>query len=397
MFTQALRSLSEYRLAALLSGFGIAVGIASTVVLLSLVSGFELQLARQLRFDGRSSLVLRAERPLTYLPWWDLFRGTFQDEFVRDTTSIRLVSVEGELGSQPVVYSTNSGRFPVRAIEPGSVSIRAIKLVEGRLLANSDLATEAAVAVVGAGARRAICGNQPCLGEYFSIAGWQYRIIGSVDWIGERAGVGRSAVDREIYIPFSTAMREFSAERISPLVLLEVKAGHGEALAERAIRTYLTQRGLASADFEIRSGVARQESAGRLFMALRGLGVAVGSLTLTVGIIGVVNVMLLSVRSRAVEIGIRRALGATRMNIFIQFLSESLMITSVNGLLGLGMGWGVCRLISLVSFGRIPAPVVSISTALFSLALISACGVIAGVSPARRAAAVYPAVALRSE
>jgi putative ABC transport system permease protein len=157
-------------------------------------------------------------------------------------------------------------------------------------------------------------------------------------------------------------------------------------------------RGETSGEFQVLNTIERVQE---LALVLTGLKIAVGlvgSIGLFVGAVGVANVLLVSVRERRAEIGVRRAVGATRGAIFAAFLIEALAMTLSGGLVGIAVAWALTKVALL--FSQVPAgarPHISVLTALMALSLLTLVGLVAGVWPAKRAAAVFPAEALRAD
>ncbi|MCC7125520.1 MAG: ABC transporter permease [Acidobacteria bacterium] len=397
MLRQAIESLTAYRGHAIASGVGVAVGIAATIVLVSLVSGFERQLVDQLQHDGVGSLVVRSVATNADVSLAAWFRPPNADR-LRNTVGVRQVSVERSIGTQPVT-GVNEIALPISAVQPGSLSLRALAVSEGRWFAEGDISGDAAVAVLGPGACAELFTRARCHDATILVAGVPYRVVGVLAWVGARQGVGRSSRDRQVYLPLNDAVSTLpgDAQGESVLVGLTDVSSHATADAERSIRRLLLASGARPDSVEIRSASERQESAQRVFAAAKALGIIVGCVCLGIGIIGVMNLMYLAAKARTVEIGVRRAVGATRRHIVGQFLIEALMVAGTNGVAGLIIGTVICVALASIQIPGVPPPVVSWPTAVLGFTLTVLAGVIAGLGPARWAAAQLPSDALRAE
>lgn len=395
MFFQALESLRHYRLHAALSGFGVAVGVAASIVLIAFARGFQNQLEQQLRHDGASSLVVRQVSE-SELSWLSTFRDAARRELADASPQITDISIEQPLGQRTIAGDTTMG-LSVSAVEPDALSIRSLRMTMGRWFTWPDVRTDSAVAVMGPWACRLLFPSGACVGRRVSIDERPFTVIGVLDWVGATSGVGRSSRDREIYLPLTGATQDLETSGLPAFVMVGLDSVGSAETVERQLRVHLLRRGVSSRDVEVRSSAERQQGAARVWLAAQVFGFVAGGIGIAIGVIGVMNVMFLSVKSRSVEIGIRRAVGARKQQVFAQFLWEALLATGVNGLVGVLLGTGICRAAALLAVPGVPAPVISPSAMTVVALLIAGAGVVAGVGPARRAASVFPSEALRTE
>jgi putative ABC transport system permease protein len=303
-------------------------------------------------------------------------------------------------GSQQVNYRDEWGSFTIRAVHPGHQKIEKTEVREGRFVNQLDLRDFRKVAVIGVLVRDALFHDEPALGRRIRINGISFEVVGVFDDEG-------SDQEREtIYLPLSTAQRTFNGRNYVNQILYTT----GDASAARAEGMAEQTRGILAEnhDFDpddpralfVNNAVERFQRFVALMQGIRAFVWVVGVGTLLAGVVGVSNIMLVAVKERTREIGIRKALGATPASIVGLVLSESVLITSVAGYLGLVAGVAVLEAVGRAlppdsSFFR--QPQVDLSIAFWATVLLVVAGAIAGFFPARRAASVQPVEALRDE
>jgi ABC-type antimicrobial peptide transport system permease subunit len=258
------------------------------------------------------------------------------------------------------------------------------------------------VAVLGGRIARQIFDRRDPLGEIIVLGDWPFQVVGVLDFIGEPEGEFRAFQDQLIYVPFRTVATVFRGNDTASSLSLRLRDSvvAADAVADaRAILARRQQRlGETSGQLTFTTTFDRLQEINLIVNGLKLLVGLVGGIGLFVGAVGVANVLLVSVRERTQEIGVRRAIGATRHDVFIGFLIEALGITLAGGLLGIFAAWVLTLLVSMIP--AIPdgaEPHISLVTAATAVSILVLVGVAAGVGPARRAASVYPAEALRAE
>jgi putative ABC transport system permease protein len=274
------------------------------------------------------------------------------------------------------------------------------KVIEGRYINDLDIEKFRKVAVIGILVKQALFGEQPALGELIRINGIAFKVVGVFEDEG-------SDQERElIYLPISTAQRTFNGKnRVNQILFTTGQATleQSQAMAEETRRILAENHDF---DPEDKGAVFVQnavENFQRFVSLMQGIRIfiwVVGIGTLLAGVVGVSNIMLVAVKERTREIGIRKALGATPRSIVGLILAESVLITGFAGYLGLMAGVGVLALVS----GALPAessffrnPQVDLRVALWATVLLVVAGAVAGFFPARRAASIQPVQALRDE
>ncbi|MDO8834897.1 MAG: ABC transporter permease, partial [Vicinamibacterales bacterium] len=272
----------------------------------------------------------------------------------------------------------------------------------GRLFLDAEYRAGTRVAVVGAEMARELFLQESPIGQTIVIGEWPFVIVGVLAWIGDPTAGIPSPLDRSLYVPFRACAASFKGHENAEMLRFRLRspdtAGAAVADTRRILDRQRKQRGESNGEFDVINTIERMEQLNTVLNVLKLVVGLVGGIGLFVGAVGVANVMLVSVRERRQEIGVRRALGATKRAIFAGFLIEGLAITLSGGIAGICIAWaltGIAVFIPQVPVGA--RPQISIVTAVSAIALLTLVGLVAGVGPARRAAAVDPAEALRAD
>jgi putative ABC transport system permease protein len=304
---------------------------------------------------------------------------------------------------EPFRVSGPKGRLDATAygVSREYFALESFRLGEGRFVDLLDEKTHAQVAVIGAEAERALFGHESGLGRSFKLDDLWLEVVGVLEEEGARArsyqGVEVSSTAREIYLPFSTALRKLDRPPLdSPLdqIVVQVESSLSPWDAATAIAPLLDLLHGGAEDYRILVPEALLEQSRRtkrLFSIVMG---AIAGISLLVGGIGIMNIMLASVLERTREIGVRRAVGARRRDIRIQFLVESFSISLVGGLVGVGVGIAIAHAVALYADWH---TVVTLPSVVLSTFVSVAVGVLSGLYPATRASEIDPAEALGYE
>lgn len=421
---EAGASLSGRRMQAALSAFGIATGIAAVVLLVALVSGLHRLAQSQFTRAGGNVITVTIEQealsrdpegtPLTLSeedadaivrasPYFDTAAA-----FNNASAVVRGVAVPGmswnvdaATGRTVTRQTQRAYSVQIRGLTEGGFALNALTVANGRLPSPAEFMSSARVAVLGPYVARQVFGTADPVGQTIVLGDWPFVIVGVTNWVGEPSGEFRSAMDQTVYVPFRTVADVFRGNRTAASLSVRVKDSGSNTLAVADARGILERRkaalGRTSGRLDFRSPADRMQEMNLVLNGLKLLVAMVGGIGLFVGAVGVTNVLLVSVRERTHEIGVRRAIGARSGDIFLGFLCEALAITLGGGAIGIAAAWALTRIALLFPIPAGAEPHISLVTALVAVSILVVVGIVAGVGPARRAAAIFPAEALRAD
>jgi putative ABC transport system permease protein len=397
-------TIRRNKLRTALTAVSVAWGIFMLVLLLGTGRGLQNAVEHGFRDDAINSVFIRGgttSLPHQGMPLGRQIRFTKDDyELLAQTEGVeRLSGRFFRWGGVVVSYRGRTASFDMRAVHPDHQYIEKSLIQRGRFINDLDLRERRKVAVIGLEVAQFLFGGADPLGAYIDVGGLLYKVIGTFDDEGDEGEL------RTIYLPITTAQQAYDrGERIHQLLFTfadDDLAGSLE-MVER-VRVALAERHRFHPDdpraLRISNNVERFEETRTLFHWIRIFVAIVGVGTVLAGLVAVSNIMMISVKERTREIGLRKALGATPASIIGLILQEAVLITAVAGYLGMVTGVGVLELAAwkLPDNDYLRDPQVEMGTVLLAALLLVAAGALAGYWPARRAARVNPIVALRDE
>ena len=388
-FRVALGALVANKLRSSLTMLGVVIGVAAVVVLVALGAGAKHEVEQQVEGLGSNIIiVVPGKFELGSAPTISRLTLDDVDLLGRVVGDERRVAVSVASGEN-VSVGRRETFVTVNGVNENVPNVFDRPLARGEYITASDVDTRRRVAVLGSTVVRRVFGDIDPLGRQVSIAGVRFRVIGVFAPVGSTFGVDR---DTEVHIPVTAAQRLFGVDRIDALAVKAPRADDVEPLQGK-----LTAALRDKYDGEEFSAVTQTQilgTIGRILGLLTLVLAAIAAISLLVGGVGVSNIMLVSVRERTREIGLRKALGARQRDILLQFLIEAVLLCVVGGLIGIGLGVGSSLLVAAVT--PLPAVIAWWSPAL-AFTVSAAVGVFFGVAPARRAGRLDPVVALRTE
>ena len=389
-FRVAVTALQANRLRSLLTMLGVIIGVSAVVVLVAIGSGAKKEVEAQVNGLG-ANLVILVPGQLEFgaAPTRSQLELADADRVGRaigqpDDVAVTLASGE------TVRAGGNSAFATVNGTNAAVPRIFNRPVARGSYLRASDVDTRRRVAVIGPELASQLYEGADPLGRTLAVGGVRFRVIGVFAPLGGAFGQSR---DAEVHIPVTAAQRLFDDTRVDALA---VKAPTTDAI-EEVSDTALAVLQDRYPDEEF-SAVTQDQilgTVGRILGLLTTVLAAIAAISLLVGGVGVSNIMLVSVRERTREIGLRKAVGARQRDVLVQFLIEAVMLTTIGGVIGIALGVGASLGLS-AAIDQLPAEITWWSPAL-AFGVSAAVGVFFGVVPARRAGRLDPVVALRAE
>ena len=409
---QTLAALWETKLRSFLTMFGIIWGITSVILLVGLGIGFSIDQKEHLKSIGTDIAICFGGK--TAMPSGGYAAGRDVTLNIDDAIAIQqfaplIKTVSPEIRrSVSEVSQWNASDRAVRGVWPEYQRFRSLSVEQGRLFTADDEANGARVVLLGAESNRQLYPGKPAIGQTLMVAGYPYIVIGVLSSKKQNGSYGSGPDNTQLFVPFSAMERDFPPDfkgsfpgTVSNIVIQPISPELHEA-ALRQVRQVISDRHhFDPLDLDalwVWDTLDGAKFTDRIFHAMTIFFGAVALLTLALGGIGVMNIMLVAVSERTREIGVRKALGATAVDIRRQFLAESAIITLVSGGIGLLCGIGICLLLRFVPLPDfVPHPVISTVAIVSSLLTLAAITVTAGTYPAVRAAGLTPIECLRAD
>jgi putative ABC transport system permease protein len=405
-----LRTLAQHKLRTFLTMFGIAWGIVSITLMVAAGEGLRVGQAKvaeafgkdvMIVFAGQTSLQAGGTRAGRKLQW------AATDHLIVGPQAPDCAYVMPELGQNvPVRSAYNSGSLLVTGSMPDFAWIRSIGVAEGRYPNWDDEREARRVAFLGSDAKKQLFASRPALGETIRIGDVPYTVVGTMVSKEQDSSYDGRDISK-VFVPFSAILRDAPnkpparPDSVDRLLVAPKSIDQHEQCKDEVRRALGRLYGFDPHDKEaahIWDTAEEAKAFQRMTDGMKNFLGAVGIATLFIGGIGVMNVMLVAVRERTREIGVRKALGATRGSILRQFFLETMIVVGLAGGAGLAIAYGLCALVNLLPMPPFFAGLLPTwSSALLAFALLGSVALGAAMYPARRAASVDPIEALRFE
>ncbi|WP_042420761.1 ABC transporter permease [Geomicrobium sp. JCM 19038] len=390
----ALRSLWSHRLRSMLTMLGIIIGVGSVITVVAIGKGGEAVLTSQFAGGGNNTFEVYYMPPdeelMDYDAYDDVAYTTEDLRAIQEMPSVNQV-IAYAYNSTNVVYHQEAAGAQILAINENYYDLNEFTASSGRLLDNRDVDNGRRVVTLSTGVvEELFAANDEAVGQIVNIEGVPFEVIG----VHERENQSFFAfqVD-ELLLPQSSWPMLYGTDNMD---MLNVQANSADdiQIASHAVTNYLNDQSTLSGEYqvlnmeEIEQGISQVTNVTTMIIG------GVAGISLLVGGIGVMNIMLVSVTERTREIGLRKSLGATRGNILLQFLIESVTLTTIGGLIGIMLGAGVANTVSLIAGWPF---LVSIPVVLLGVGFSMFVGIVFGLLPANKAAKLDPIEALRHE
>ena len=408
-----IKNLMMHKLRSFLTVLGMVFGVGSVIAMLSVGEGASKEALDQIRKLGSNNIILTSVKPIeeeittTRPAYMSVYGLLYEDDLrIRETMPTVLRTVPVKLIRKDAFFGERSLELRIVGTTPDWFDLVNRQIIAGRVLSPEDFNKHAGVCVLTEYGARRLLATEHTIGQPVRIGGEYFKVIGIVQ--SEQGRDDAQAPDQEVdaYLPLSTARERYgeaiwrrtagtrSSERVElHKLLVQVKSIEHVEPTAAAIQAML-QRFHKKNDYRVEVPLAllqQAEATKRRFNIVLG---SIAAISLLVGGIGIMNIMLASVMERTREIGIRRAIGAKRKQIIGQFLIETVVLSTVGGLIGIAIGIFLAWLIT--HFSGMPTIVPGYGIVL-SLGISVSVGVLFGLYPAIRAARLDPIVALRHE
>jgi putative ABC transport system permease protein len=408
---QVYRAIVANKLRSFLTMFGIAWGVGSLLVLVGLGEGFRSGQRKQLsQFGVDVVMVMNGTIPALANQHTGMrpYELTLRDEAaIGALPEVRAVTAELARSDLYEVSQWSNTSAHLSGNQPSYTVVRYLPIAFGRFLDDEDVRDARRVVFIAQKSASILFQGHPMVGQVITINGIDFTVIG----IGAKVGRGNNTYDDEkMYIPITTMQELFPLkgdnipeDAVNSIQYNPTKKNDNTA-ADIAVHRVIAQ----SHDFDPSLTEAFNEFdtiteaniIGVIFTAMDIFLGSVGVVTLALGAVGIINIMLVSVTERTREIGVMKAVGATRRSILAQFFWEGLLLTAISGLIGIGISWGFMALLQAALTDKMPGfdpPRMVPWSAALAFGTLVLCGIAAGLYPANKAAALDPIEALRRE
>jgi putative ABC transport system permease protein len=401
LFEESYSALTANKVRTSLTILGIVIGIGSVIAMVAIGQGSKNSIQASIQSIGSNLLIVTPGAQRNFGAGVSAGRGSAQTLTQADSDAIK-----AQVSQASAVAPSTSGRYQVTAkgtnsntsvtgIDDAYFSVRNLSVDTGTAITVEQVASDAKVAVIGPTTRDDLFGaGANAVGQSIKIKQIIFKVIGITT---AKGGSGFNNQDDAIYVPISTAQHFLTGASYVSQVSVQADNANDMNTIQQEITDLLLQRHkltAAAADFTVLNQSDIVNAASGVTNTLTMLLASIAGISLVVGGIGIMNMMLTTVTERTREIGLRKAIGATRNNINSQFLTEAVMLTFTGGLLGIILGWVLSLIVT--KFAGIAAAV-SFSSVILAFGVSAAIGLIFGYYPARRASRLNPIEALRFE
>jgi putative ABC transport system permease protein len=406
-------TLRKNKMRTFLTAFGVFWGIFMLVVLLGAGNGLRNGVNDSMKGFATNSIFIWPER--TSIPYKGLPRGRYFSLNNDDVAALRnsipeLEYLAPKMGGDGgdgdnVLYGLKGGKFSISGDVPDWCKIDPVDVIYGRLLNEKDVTDSRKVVVIGNRVQEVLFKkDENPVGKYIRIKGIWFQVVGSIKPKNQNVNIGGDK-QQTVFIPITTMQKAYNYGQNIGFLALTTKKGNSAAAVGEKVMSMLKRRHTVAPNDKDAIGHFNLEE---LFVQVTGLftGIdvlvwVVGTGTLLAGVIGISNIMLVIVKERTKEIGIQRAIGAPPVVIMSQIITESVVLTSIAGFIGLSLGVGLLSLINMALENTNGAgfkdPQVDFNMAISALVILIVSGAFAGLLPALRAIKVRPIDALRYE
>ena len=408
LFIESLESLNANKMRSMLTVLGIVIGVAAVIAMLSIGRGASASITSRIESMGTN---------LVYVSPGSTSQGGIQSaagsagtltlddaDALATLPDVEAVASVTDSFVQVVYQGTNTNTR-LMGVTPGYETVSSLTLEDGVFITDDDQKARKLVVVLGSSVAETLFGGTGgVVGQKVRLNGQPYEVIGV---LASKGGTGFMNQDDQVFIPLSTALNRlvggFRFRGSNVISQITVKASDSDAVDQVVNNVTLLMRERhgtveGADDFSVTSQESTLDAATQVTDTLTIFLGGIAAISLAVGGIGIMNIMLTTVTERTHEIGLRKAVGAKRKDILLQFLVEAMVLSLLGGLIGVFIGWGAAQLMGQIQFsGSTITPVVGLDSVLLATLFSVAVGLFFGIYPATRAARLQPVEALRYE
>ncbi len=396
-FKVALEAILSNKMRSGLTMLGVIIGVLAVILLVSIGEGARVYITKELTGLGTNLLIITPGKTTTSGGFHPPSAGTVRKLTYDDAQALRrrawllTDAVPIVLGTGRIKFRNLGRDTMVISTTPEFQRVRNLFIGIGSYVSQNDVDTKAKVAVLGTKVKEELFGDQNALGQVVMLSDARYRVVGVMQKKGTSLGWD---VDDVIFIPVTSGQELFDTDSLFEILASTPRAEDVDrAIAQ--IKNILIRRHAHKEDFSIQTQGAMLSTMDTILGVLTAVLGGIAGISLLVGGIGIMNIMLVSVRERTREIGIRKAIGARNSDIMAQFLIEAITLSGVGGVIGIILGVGIALLIPM--FVTVLPTSVSLWSIVMAFSFSMAVGVFFGVYPARKASLQDPITALRYE
>jgi putative ABC transport system permease protein len=408
LFIESLESLNANKLRSMLTVLGIVIGVAAVIAMLSIGRGAQASITSRIESMGTNLVYVTPGS--TSESGIRSAAGSAATLTLDDADALaKLPNVEAVASVTnsfvQMVYQGANTNTLLMGVTPGYETVSSLTLEDGVFITDDDQKARKLVVVLGSSVAETLFGGTGgVVGQKVRLNGQPYEVIGV---LASKGGTGFMNQDDQVFIPLSTALNRlvggFRFRGSSVISQITVKASSPDAVDQVVNDVTLLMRERhetveGADDFTVTSQEATLDAATQVADTMTVFLGGIAAISLMVGGIGIMNIMLTTVTERTHEIGLRKAVGAKRKDILLQFLVEAMVLSLLGGLIGIALGWGAAQLMGQVQLGGSTiTPVVGLDSVLLATLFSMVVGLFFGIYPAMRAARLQPVEALRYE
>ncbi|MFH1312550.1 MAG: ABC transporter permease [Candidatus Eisenbacteria bacterium] len=409
-FRSGYKGILSNKMRAFLTMLGIVIGVAAVIGMLGVGEGAKNQITSQIEKLGANILAVSPERPESKeeaLEWRGRSPGLTSDDAAAIKENIPTVKeVAPQIRTQERVrYLDEYWDTRVLGTTPSYQAIRNLEMEDGRFFGQAEIDSWAKVAVIGKTVKDELFGDRSAVGRDIKVREERFIVIGVLT---EKGRVGWENFDDQILIPLTTAEKRFTGEDQVQTIYVQARSSELADVASREVEALLTERHNKVVDFRVRSQEEFRQTIEQTASTFKLMLSGIAAISLIVGGIGIMNIMLVSVTERTREIGLRKAVGAKRRDVLVQFLIESMVLAFVGGVIGIILGITFANTLGNLMvgagmfgprrlFGSGGESIITLSSVLMAFFFAVGVGIFFGMYPANKASKLDPVEALRYE